>query len=285
MNFTDLEENKKQFRILLSGMMEMPESIKGTKIEGDYLKLQDAESIYKKTINHCISIYHLIGESEVPEFGIRILDYSSIRILTRAVHEAVLVFYYLFIDPTTIDEENFRYYIYSLNEAVKLLDMPFETIDKEMKKAWRDDKKDVIDKCTKTLKANSLYKELKEKSKKKLLDGKRNWRPSWAEMGEKAGLRELHAKWNYSLLCGDAHSSSFSLLQVRGIQSLVDRHFSVVADLQVLMILMTKQIKFYSRVFNPATKFLESKENKELRNVMEIWDYIGSEEIAKPVRD
>ena len=66
---------------------------------------------------------------------------------------------------------------------------------------------------------------------------------------------------------------------------MVDRHFSVVADLQVLMILMTKQIKFYSRVFNPATKFLESKENKELRNVMEIWDYIGSEEIAKPVRD
>ena len=138
------------------------------------------------------------------------VDFSSMIVLARAAVESYLTFNYVFIQPKSIEDREFRFLCWHLGGYTDRQEVEITT--ETQHNILKEDKKAIAE-ISERLSHNSVFKSLKEKEKVKVLNGE--WRRKfWWELAVDAGFRERYFKDQYKFLCGYSHSSRVSLTQI-----------------------------------------------------------------------
>ncbi len=250
---------------MLETLIKVAEANKGTALREDN-RLLEAEGLCKKFIGHAASALYLFGSTTLPSVkvtdrGISFFDPGSINVLGRAALESFLVFHYVFLDPQSDDEKDFRYYSWLYASYIDRQKFPSRS--KEGKQQLTDEKK-IIDALKEKINNNGVFKQLDEKKKKKLLKGK--WRfQSWTDIGVSAGLSEILAKQFYGHLCAYAHSGCQSVQQIGNAETAETQKALCVATMKLIMIAMANMIKAYCEMFVKSNDAIQQDEDaKEL---------------------
>jgi len=264
-----LSKKADEYRILLEMIISVGEAAKGLPTGKDN-RLLDAEGLALKFLGHASSIFVLSHGTQVSGTPIDFLDFPSVNVLGRAALEAFLVFHHVFIEPTSEDEKDFRYWAWLLSGLLDRQRYPVispqgrEILDQEMK---------LISELRQRLRNNSAFQQLKGKQQRKVLN-RGKWRlRSWAEMGLAAGLSERLAKAFYDYLCGYAHASSLSVSQIRQSGDAQTQTDLLSTTFSLLMVAMAFMVRSYPKLFPQLNgSFYEDPKKAQ---IVEIWSSVG----------
>ena len=259
---------------LLETLIKVLEANKGTAL-GEDDRFLYAEGLSKKFIGHTASALYLfrsttLQDVKVTDKGISFFDTGSINVLGRAALESFLVFHYVFVEPRSDDEKDFRYFLWLRASYIDKQKFPART--EEGKKQLNNEKK-IIDTLKDKINSNSVFKQLTEKEKEKLLKGQ--WRlQSWTSIGVSAGLSEILAKHFYSYLCIYAHSGCQSAQQVGNAETTEAQIALCVATMKFIMIAMANMIKAYCQLFDKSNDVIQ--EDEDAKKLINQWVHIGT---------
>lgn len=261
---------------LLEIFIQVVEANKGKPVGSDEWIL-DAEGLAAKFCAHVASAFYLFKGTSIPEmnFGhINFFDSASINVVSRATFETYLVFHHIFIQPTSIEKRDFRYISWVLSSLIERQNFP---ILSQKGKKQIEHEKEIIDSYIARLKTNQHFKALSPKQKRAIIE-KGNWRfASWADLAGKAGLDATHGTSFYKYLCGYAHSSNLSVLQIRDAKPThIQKELSASA-MSLIMISMANMIKAYCDLFPQSASVL--KRNQDSNALVNIWISVGSSSV------
>lgn len=273
-------QEEKDYIKLLETLIKVAEANKGTQL-GEDERLLKAEGLFTKFIGHAASVLYLFRSTTLPDVkvtdrGISFFDPGSINVLGRAALESFLVFHYVFVEPRSDDEKDFRYYLWRYASYID--NQKFPSRSEEGKKQLNDEKK-IIDTLQNKIKNNSIFKQLDIKKKEELLrkmeKGKEAWRlQSWTNIGVSAGLSEILAKQFYGHLCAYAHSGYKSAQQIGNAQTKETQKALCVATMKLIMIAMANMIKAYCQMFEKSNDVLQKDE--DAKKLIDQWVHFGT---------
>lgn len=287
MNEVPTFQEEEYYIKLLETLIKVAEANKGT-VLGEDNRLLEAEGLFKKFIGHAASALYLFGSTTLPNIkitdrGISFFDSGSINVLGRAALESFLVFHYVFIEPRSDDEKDFKYY--SWLHASYIDRQKFPSRSEEGKKQLNNEKK-TIDALKEKINNNSVFKQLDKEKKEKLLRKmeKGAWRlqwqngqwvtKSWSNIGVSAGLSEILAKQFYGHLCAYAHSGCQSAQQVGNAETADTQKALCVATMKLIMIAMANMIKAYCQMFEKSKDVIQKDE--DAKTLIDRWIHIGT---------
>jgi hypothetical protein len=239
----------------------------------------------------------------LPSVEVNFFDAASINVLARAAVEAFLTFHYIFAASISQEERDSRFYSWQLGglkerqkslprvqiteqevknilgndqrglkESRKFLPK-VQILEQEAKKRLANDQK-CIERYEQILKNNKVFLNLTRKQQNRILEG--NWRTlSWRKIALDAKLSESHAEHFYGYLCGYAHSSSLSTLQLSQANTRETQLVLFGATMGVIKIAMSNFIFEYCELF-PNSR-LKLDKNVEAKIAAENWLHIGQE--------
>ena len=287
MNEMPTFQEEKDYIKLLETLIKVAEANKGTALGKDN-RLLEAEGLCKKFIGHAASALYLFRSTTLPSIkvtdrGISFFDPGSINVLGRAALESFLVFHYVFVEPRSDDEKDFRYYLWL--HASHIDKQKFPTRSEEGKKQLNDEKK-IMDALKEKINNNSVFKQFDKKKKEELLKEieKGKWRlqwqkgqwksKSWTNIGVSAGLSEILAKQFYGHLCAYAHSGCQSAQQVGNAETAETQKALCVATMKLIMIAMANMIKAYCQMFEKSKDVIQKDE--DAKTLIDQWVHIGT---------
>ena len=199
------------------------------------------EGLGRKILQHAISFKQLSESYQLKLMGKayeRQIDFASGCILARAALETYLTFNHIFIAAATTAQHEFRFQAWDYagyHERLKNYpaDPQFQRkYNKEMteKEALR-----LI------LENDSHYKVLSEGLKRNLIR-KGEWRleKSWSDLAVAAGFEKIFFEQQYRYLCGFAHSSRISVIQIQQITDLDQQKQMLYGPMAILMVVLAK---------------------------------------------
>jgi hypothetical protein len=239
-------------------------------------RLLDAEGLGVKILYHALTILYLYRSTNIPDLSITnisFFDAASINVLGRAAIESFLVFQYVFVNNKDYEHEDYHYLSWVLGGLIERQNLPIYS--PEGKKVLEDDRKFILS-LEPRLKTNKYFLDLTDKQKTNLLT-KGIWRlKSWSDIGLESGLSDSYAKAFYGYLCGYAHASNLSVLQLRQAETATAQKKLCEATIGYLLIALSKFIKSYTKVFSQAKPIYDSLID---RNIIEVWDSVGSKSL------
>jgi len=250
---------------LLDLFVRVLEANKGTATDREWY----AEGLANKFFDHAFFVLYLSQSPNTLDFSsraIKISGVASIDVLTRATFEAFLTFHYVFYTPKTEEDRNNSYWAYKLAGLKDRQDFP--AVTDNQKKVLANDKK-AIEELSDKLQSNAKFRDLTAGQKKK-----GNWRlKSWRKIAEGAGLSKILASDMYSHLCGFAHSSSLSVLQIKQAYKKHEEKLLIEPSIIVINILAANMISEYCELFTQSNNVLN--EDQEGMNLVDLWIQIG----------
>jgi hypothetical protein len=270
-------EEEREYLIILDLLFRVGQANAGLEMDE---KLVEAESLARKFFFHSASAFYLSQGTRIedsPSVKDNFFDWSSVDVLARATFEAFLTFHYIFGASISNEESDFRFYSWQLGglkERQEFLSIA-PVLKQEAKRVLANDQK-CIQKYEQILKNNKVFLNLSKKQQNKILKG--NWRTqSWREIALDAKLSNLDAEHFYGLLCGHAHSSSLSTMQIKHARTPRQQLDLLAGTMGVIKIAMANFIFEYCRLF--PNSLLELEKNAEAKRVAEDWLWIGQKEI------
>lgn len=255
---------------LLDVLIKVTEANKGMPAGADD-RVLDAEGLALKFFYHACSAFYLYRSTTVPEIMATFFDAGSINVLGRAALETFLVFHYVFVDPTSDQQKDFRYFSWLLAGLLERQEYPVQS---SKGRKLLSVEKSLIAPLQEKLANNPYLLKLKHKQQKKLLQ-KGKWRlHSWKEIGLSAGFDESHAKGLYHYLSGYAHAGNISVLQLRQAGTAVSQKDLCAATITVIMIALANMIKSYCQIFPKSQSVLTQDRNGS--KLVDIWITVGS---------
>ncbi|MDP8240949.1 MAG: DUF5677 domain-containing protein [Candidatus Hatepunaea meridiana] len=279
-------ENGRDFGLLVDSIFLVSEFTKQTdiiSIGNDWLL--DADMMLYKAFSHGCTIKHLTYGTPIPILTQGLVDVSSINVLTRALLETTLVFYYLFITSNNSDERQLRYLKWQLSDLLKrqsmMKDLRYSGDDKEaVRKSDEVNVKIIRDK----IKQNKEFKYLTAKQQKYVIENFQDWRlplqdhgyyPSWIKLGRDAGLNNHYSELFYNHISSYAHSGSMSILQLRqGNKESIDT--SIRTSITATMVAFAMIIKGFWEIVPMSEQALNDLEMH--KSSVDIWYSIGTKE-------
>ncbi len=261
-------DGKKECIKLLDLLSRVVDANKGTATDREWY----AEGLTNKFFDHAFFVIYLSEGSNtlnLPSRAIKISGAASIDVLTRAAFEAFLTFHYVFYTPKTDEDKDYRYCAYILAGLKDRQDFPADT-DKQ-KRILANDKK-AIEEISDKLRSNAKFQGLIAGQKDKVLRG--NWRLKyWREIAEDADLSKILASDMYGHLCGIAHSSSLSVLQIKQAYEKHEEKLLTEPSIIVINIMAANIIHEYCELFTQSKNVLN--EDQESVNLVDSWIQIG----------
>ncbi|MBZ5588387.1 MAG: DUF5677 domain-containing protein [Acidobacteriia bacterium] len=207
---------------------------------------------------------------------IAFFDPGSVNGLVRAAVETFLVFHYVFVSPSSPEEADARYLSWWLGGLIDRQGFPLHSpageklLEQEAAEA---------EGLRRRLEANAAFGDLSETQRRQILRG--SWRAgpegrdvSWRDMAINAGLNEDSASGLYRFLCGYAHSSWISVLQVRQARTAEDQRGLMAASLSYLAGIIAHMTRSVCHVFAKAREALVADAGAE--ELVEKWTYVVS---------
>lgn len=268
----DIKELVDVFGYLLNYLSE--KNIKVTK--SSYL----ASILVNKYILHCLTILRLISGTELKSKLLNskrtVYDIGSIVILTRSAIENYLTFFYLFIQPLTKEDEEFRINLYELSglHSRQWLN-PIEPEQINTKKI--DEAR--INELENTLFIDPKFIKLDKESKNNIRGRKQARLFSWWKLLEQADLNENVFKPAWKLYSNYAHSEFISQMQLAGfftdIEAAKDKCDTV---LNIMFCLTSVFVKDFTEFF-PETKERYNSLSEETLEVIDFFNGVGRKEL------
>ena len=252
---------------LASLIVEVIESQQGEKLKKDQ-RLYYAESLAVKMFRHLASMRQIADGLTMtfPSAKFSHIDHSSVMLLARATVETYLTFFYVFVDPATENQQKFRFKAWMLAGLIDR--QKIYSINKEGNDVQKSEAKMI-----KTLKDDLVNLEhfiaLDEKEKGMILKGNWKMRNSWGSLASIAGFNDTYFKNIYSYMCGYAHSSYISILQISQARSIEDQKGLSNIMLSVGVVIMSHFLFTYASLFNNAKVALDN--NPEIKKLAETW--------------
>jgi len=213
-----------------------------------------ARGLTNKLLEHAVTALYLSRgtKQSLPSFEFNFFDSASIDVLTRAVFEAFLTFHYVFYEPKTKEERDYRYWCYKAAGIAERQNARVSTEEHRQKQAAE---KKELDEVREKLKLSAMFQGLTSKQKRQILKGKWRLKP-WRELAVDAGLSETLASDTYRHLSGRVHSSSLSVVQTIGDH--VDREDKQVisSSIGIINVVIANMIKEYCGLFPKAQEVL-----------------------------
>jgi len=270
-----LDRIQHDYQKLCEAFILVTEATKGT--GGSDNRYADAEALLFKLYGHASSAFSL---AQIPyEPGLRerltkfkgeFTDFWSVELLGRATWESFLVFHYVFTQPVTQEEFEFRYYSWKLGGL--LIRQNFPTNSQESIAISKQEKRE-IEMLSEALERNPSFQAMTNKQAKKLrAEGK--WKnQSWREIAESAGINELHARHFYSYSSGYAHSDYLSVMQIRDAKDETIRKKMIIGTLEVILIAMAYMVNSYCKFFPNARRELQNHPDNSA--IIDLWIAVG----------
>ncbi|MBF9223384.1 DUF5677 domain-containing protein [Hymenobacter ruricola] len=260
--------------ILINSAIEIGNRLTGQKKPADQESLYYAEGLGQKIISHTISVRHLyhgqqliVGNNQYPVQ----IDFASLAILVRAALETYLTLNHVFISAKTLEEAKFNFLCWHL--AGFLDRMGFEPKNQAQIELKESERKS-ISALTTEIQASLPFSTLSKKQQEAVLRG--NWRvdKSWRQLAVNAGFDEGFFKQQYSFLCGYAHSSRLSVIQIQQSRNLVQQQEMADASVGVAMVVLAKFMYDYIQLI-PTLKAVQN--NLSAFGMISIWKTIGEQ--------
>ena len=245
----------------------MVQSLKG--YAPDDSRLVRSHGLAAKLFEHAASAFWLSKGTRVPEMSaleVDFCDHSSIALLARAALECYLVFYYVFLDPKSEDEFEFRYNGWMLAGLARREHYPFQLAEHRIRV---DEERPLYESLREAVKQTTTFQRLKGKAQDRLLLKGKRWRlHPWTEIAKRAGFGPQYIDSLYDYLSDYAHCGALATLQVSQAQSREDQLEHAKSSLRTIMIVLCKMMNSYTEKFPEAAEALES--DPEASHICEI---------------
>lgn len=252
---------RENYQKLLSTLFAVADANSGTTSEAILIYSED---ILRKFAFHAISALRIYDnrDYDIPNYArISLCDFSSINVISRALIESYLIFYWIFIDNKSNETVKLRYLIWKLTSLhwVANLDLEIEEA-KKIQQQSTERMRELKSELTK----NKAFLYLNDKEQKKCLqkikDGRELYsRPSWGELMQQSGIPKKFCK-TYSYFCSFSHTGFTSVNQLRTANSIEEQTSLSKLALQFNMIFLGKFIYQYCELFPKAKTYLQSDE-------------------------
>jgi hypothetical protein len=229
-----------------------------------------AHNLANKFLNHCFFAIYLTynrNQFKLPSKAIELSGLSSIDVLVRASIEAFLTFHYVFYSPKNDEEKNYKYWAYRLAGHMERKNIPI--LSPEYKQKIDEDNNAIIDFSTK-LASNSSFNSLASRQRNRTLKG--GWRLlNWKDIALDANLSKMIAHY-YGHLCGFAHSSSLSVLQIAQAHQKHEQKLLITPSIYSTNIVIANFINEYCSLFHKCGLVLGNED----KSLIDFWTLLGS---------
>jgi len=268
-----MTDKEKDLVELLNIFMNIVEANKGIPAGNDG-RILDAEGLALKFFGHVLSTLYLYRGVNITDLQVSITSFpdpASVHVLARAALETYLLFYYVYIDPKTKDEKDFRFFAWELAGLNERQKFPVTTLENE-EKLKRE--KTLIDELTTKINDNAFFSSLPQRQQKNILE-RGNWRSkSWGDIALSAGFSEINAKTIYRFLCEHAHSGNLSVTQVRQAKDFHVRKELMEGTIGLILICLANFIKNYCELFPQSNEYY--LKNYRDPSLVALWVGVGA---------
>ncbi len=213
--------------------------------------------------------------------NVKLLDFPSINILTRSIIEAFLTLEYLFFNDLSVEERNFRFYIWQIsgykarqgffNERGILKENVNEKLKTELVE---------IKRLKAIIEQSPFYKNIGKQSLWKLDTFGLPRLVSWIKLIKQSILKTTIFETSYKLYSNYAHSEFISLIQINGRETLnkgsKENDNSVLNSLRVIKMINCIAIVGLKDKFDFASKVFEQYD-EETKTTILFWNEFGTE--------
>jgi hypothetical protein len=221
-------------------------------------RVVQSHGLAEKLLHHAASAYWLSKGTRVPDMpdmAVDFHDHSSITLIARAALECYLMFYYIFLDPDSDDEFEFRYNAWMLAGLALREGYPFPFPEHQAVVAAE---KPLYESHRKAIKGTRRYRELKPNEQDRVRNGKGPRLDGWVQIARKAGFGPIYSKALYGYLSDYAHSGGLATLQVSQAQSREAQLAYVNSSLRMIMFVLCRMIDSWTERFPESAECLES---------------------------
>ncbi len=205
----------REYLILLDLLARLVESTRGTELTAETLWLGDTQQLAAKFLLHCGSIFYLAHGTIVPNILGKqrsYLDKHSIIVLVRAIHELHLAFNFIYVAPASDEDKAFRH---KVSELGAFLDRQKFTVSQEENLKKQQSEKALVDRLTKEIQSNGVFKSLSPNQRKKAIKGEWRLGYQWVDLAGFANLETQQFRSTYRYLCSYAHTGHLSIFQMQ----------------------------------------------------------------------
>lgn len=291
-NYFNIEEAYPDFKLFTRLLIEMIQSVNNVK-ENPYSKKKYVTKILKKIVNHAVSIddlnyvnqLRLKQNSHENKF-----DFSAVFILVRSIFETYATTYHFYFDKCPEDEKILRFRLWELDGLQGKLD--FKSINDPTIKAELKENQKYFDQIKLEIESNPCFIRLSEKSKKKLIKGKRyNWKfttdtnnevkfHSYDSLIEKTQINKSLKQDIYSFFSMHTHAQYHGITQISTLTHEQIEITKIVAFNFVTFIASFVLIELPS-IWKAAEEYLKTLQESDLKKINKY--YIDGKTMANNI--
>lgn len=273
---------------LLDILYRVAEANKGESTGPDGI-LHDAEGLIVKVFFHTASALYLFRGTIIKDFPsveVNFVDPGSVDVVIRGALEAFLTLHYLYVTPASDEERELRYLSWKIAGLMERQDYPILSSQVIARQAQD---MSVIEEWRTKLNSNALFNRLTPRQQDGISNGRYRllplslpepWEiPSWPKLAESASLAKFYAETGYSILCGYAHSTSLSVLQMKQANGLAAQRQLVTSSIGILNIVLANAITCYCELFPKPKAALQS--DPAAAQLVQVWVEVGKRDLPR----
>lgn len=261
-----------EFELLLDLLVRLVESQAHGPIPAHDAWINDAQVLSVKLYRHLFGMHALSPGFRVEHrIGpVEFVDHASIKVLCRAALETYLVFFYIFGTPSKATAR-YRHLIWHIGG---LADRQRTFATSREGQAKQDEEKELLRQLREELVGSEEYLSLPPKAQKKIAAGEWRYGLSWVDIGVSAGFHEKYFRNVYGYLCGYAHSSYISALQVAQANDLETQRCLAEAIIGIGVVIMAHFSFTYCELFPEAASVMQS--DKHAQEIAKKWHFTAA---------
>jgi hypothetical protein len=215
------------------------------------------EALGFKLSSHVASLQNLLSKSSFPYKGkyLKILDTSSINIITRAIIENYLSLYHFHFDPVSNEQKEFRFLVYVVSALRNRQSFSTTSPENAAQKA-----KDLIEieNFHEHLKNNNYFLNLSERQQAHYLKTKEAKELNWTTLLDSSDLKPELFKDIWRLHSNYAHSEFLSILQIRDPSNLNNLNSNAWLTSELTSIVLASTIYHLGVLFKSAQAVIDT---------------------------
>lgn len=223
------------------------------------------EALGFKLSSHVASLRNLLSKSSFPYKGtyLKILDSSSINIITRAIIENYLTLYHFHFDAINDEQKEFRFLVYVVSALKNRQSFSTKSPENAAQKA-----KDLIEikKFQEQLKNNKYFLSLSAKQQEHYLKTKEAKELNWTMLLDSSDLKPELFKDMWRLHSNYAHSEFLSILQIRDPNNINNLNSNAWLTSELTSMVLASTIYHLGTLFNSSKEIINTldSDNKNL---------------------
>ena len=270
------------FDVLINASVEIGNLMQGKKIPEHSQIIYFAEGLSQKIIRHIMTARYLVKGYQLGDdknLFKPMIDYASIIILTRAALETYLALNYVFIAENNEELKKFRFICWDLAGYMERADVKVNTEENIIKK---QEEANAIESIKKDLLENAIFKSLTPNEQKKALKGEWRLNYKWHDLATKAGFNEIYFRQQYKFLCGYAHASRLSVIQIQQNKTFEKQKEMTWASIGTLIIILAKHMYDYIEIM-PQLRAIKNDLTKY--PIILVWKNFGDQMISGNIEE